>query len=214
MNRTKTQKNALVLINKIEKKLRTEKKPEIFPLTATHRKELRQLRNKNVGNLLEQINSVRKMKKEEFIKKYRVQINKELDVYRKQASLLNNNWKSFMDKLIKMLNDRIEMEKDIDYQFLDKSTGYGNISYLNVKEISKETKRIFSVTPRIVERITEKEFEKKYGSAFKIARDKIDKLEELYEEAINFGDLEVVKELYYNMKDADVFIEKISKITI
>lgn len=45
--------NELVIANKIEKKLRTKRpeKDRVFPLSPTHRKELRQLRDRNISGI-------------------------------------------------------------------------------------------------------------------------------------------------------------------
>ena len=42
--------NELVIVDKIEKRLQQKREPTIFPLASNHRKELRALREINVGN--------------------------------------------------------------------------------------------------------------------------------------------------------------------
>jgi len=52
------------------------------------------------------------------------------------------------------------------------------------------------------------------NAGFKEVRNLIDDMNTKYEEAINFGDLEIVKELYFILKDGDKFLEKLINLEV
>lgn len=205
-------KNELMLIDEIDKKLQQPRKEIVFPLSPTHRKELRQLRNINIGNLKNRMNTIKRLKKEEYLNKYKKQIEKELENQNEKCVKLNNDWKEKIKQLKLIINDRIKLEEKMNLVHVKKETGYGNICNL---EKNFDIKRIFIYKKHEASMsIADEEFENKYGSSFKIVSDKINDIETKYEEAINFGDLEIVKKLYYIMKNVDVLFEKIDKLQV
>ena len=80
---------------------------------------------------------------------------------------------------------------------------------------SGEFKRCWSVQEKYFfkEKIDEL-FDEKYGQSFNEVSEIIDDISTKYEEAINFGDLELVKKLYYIMKSSEQLFKKIDKLVI
>lgn len=62
--------------------------------------------------------------------------------------------------------------------------------------------------------LAESEFHEKYNESFTKVREEIDAAERAYEEAINFGDLQMVKDIYFMLKSGEKFIDKVSKIKV
>ena len=201
-----------MIIGNIESRLRAKREPTIFPLTPTHRKELRQLKNTNVGNLMDRMRTLKELKREEYLKKYGKDIQKELDSKRDICNSLNADWKKRIDKINKILDERKVIEEKADLKFLDVHNDWSNIAKL--EPVEEHDRHISFDVDKTTRKIADDEFEKKFGVNFEEVQKKIDDVTTKYEEAINFGDLEIVKELYYIMKTADSFFEKVSKIKI
>lgn len=207
--------NELVLVEKIEKRLQQPQEVKVFPLTPTHRKELRELRDANIGQLKQRLRTIRELKKEEYINKYHKDIKLEHEKYEKIATRLNKDWKRIVDSIKAMIDKRIKLEESLKIytKSINLYNNYGSLPNLNVK--NDVWKREFSTNMNdLIKKIATEEFDKKYGSSFQSSQDFIDKLYTMYEEAINFGDLEIVKDIYYKLKDADKFFEKVANIKI
>lgn len=207
--------NELTIIEEIDKKLQMSN-GNVFPLTPTHRKELRQLKSRNVGDLRTQLRVIKDAKKEEYYIKHKVKVEKEIQ---KKISLLNNlnkDWEERLALIINIIQKRKELEEKNKkvIEEIGIYHDYGNISSLNIDYIKKECREIKVDVPKISYRILSKEFKEKFSDDFNNFDEMIDKLNTSYEEAINFGDLSIVKELYYKMKDADKFLEKIRKLEV
>lgn len=203
--------NDLIVVDKIEKKLMEKREPTIFPLTPTHRKELRHLRDRNVGDMRDRLSTIRSLKLEEYKKKYFKEIEKELEKYEGLSKNLNDDWKIRMLKINEIIKERKQFEEKFKVDKLKLYIEYDSISKLEVIKSSRD----FSLDreSKSLEIIRE-EFNEKYGKSFDAVGEKIDVLVTHYEEAINFGDLEIVKKLYYMMKNADNFFKKISELKI
>lgn len=209
--------NELMLINNIEKNLRKRNEIEVFPLTPTHRKELRQLKATNVGNLRERIRAIKKLKRDEYAMKYKKMLETQLKEKEKLVDSLNSNWKYCLKTISVILTDRKKLEESSDMTYLNVDTGYNILSQLNADRIltdSDYSRDITLPTERTRNDMLKEQFDEKYGKAFEEANEHIDDMETKYEEAINFGNLEIVKELYYLMKGADSFFDKIQKLKI
>ena len=205
-------KNELILIENVERRLKEAREPPIFPLSPTHRKELRNLRDTNVGNLKERLRTIKQLKKEEYAKKHTGRIAKEINNQQKICDKLNKDWQIRIIKIQQLLQERQEMEESFDITYFTKENDYSDIC--NLRKI-EESKREFRFEKKeVVKRIAEEEFEEKYGDKFKAVQEKIDDIITKYEEAINFGDLEIVKALYYMMKTADKFFEKVNTLEV
>lgn len=203
--------NELALVEKIENKLRKPLTQTVFPLTPTHRKELRQLREQNIGGLKRRLGTVKQLKKDEYIAKYKDVIKKELSKSNKIAIKLNEDWAKRVSGIRDIINERMAFEKKYEKEIvgLQLNKDYGGISNLEVKDSKRE---YFMDFEKASNKKAEAEFLKKYDEPFKQILDKIDKLTTMYEEAINFGDLELVRQLYFEMKSADKFFEKIDEL--
>lgn len=206
--------NELVVLDKLENKLKSPREPALFPLAALHRKELRELRDKNVGNLRKRLLAIKNIKKDEYRKKYEKEL---IDTLKKQEEIcifLNDDWKN----VIKKINVLIERRKNLEKKYLKFNfsceNAYGSVPSLS-SLVSADSKRKFFIDYELRSKeILDKEFEESYGEKFGIVMSKIDRIVEQYEEAINFGDLEMVKSLYYVMKKADKFFDGVSKIEV
>jgi len=205
-------KNEIMIVRNIENRIKAKREPTIFPLTPTHRKELRQLRDTNVGNLMDRMRTLKQLKREEYKKKYNKEIIKELDSKRDICNFLNEDWKKRIKKINKILQERKAIEKKTDMKFLETRNSWSDIAKL---EPMQKDERFASIRVDFVtNQIADGEFEKKFGFKFDEVQKQITDIDTKYEEAINFGDLEIVKELYYIMKTADSFFEKVSKIEV
>ncbi len=202
--------NDLILVDKIEKKLQEKREPTIFPLTPTHRKELRQLRNTNVGNLRDRLRIIENLKREEYENKYVKEIEVELRRYEGIIQKLNQDWKERLIKINNIINQRIELEEKSNLTKFSLERDYG------ISELQEfKSQRVFSLNRKTKSlEIAKEEFENKYKDKFNEVQKQIDTIVTHYEEAINFGDLEIVKKLYYMMKSADKFFDKVSNLKI
>jgi len=203
--------NELILVDKIEKRLQEQREPPIFPLASNHRKELRKLRDDNVGNLRERLHTIKTLKKEEYEKKYAKQIEKELERYEGISDKLNIDWKDRVKKINNILNERKQLEEKSDINKLSLEQDWNDISEL--KELKPKREFKLDRKQKALE-IAREEFEKKYGDKFDAVEKKIGIIVTHYEEAINFGDLEIVKKIYYMMKKSDSFFIKVSELKI
>lgn len=205
-------KNELIIVQDIEKRLKQKREPPVFPLTPTHRKELRELRDRNVGDLRERLKTIKKLKEEEYKKRYSKEIQLELIGIRKKCKLLNDDWIKRIHMLNKIIKGRKNFEEKNKSDFLELSHDWSTISEL--KEIKDEDRKYGCDETRIINKIASTEFDEKYSKPFEEVEKKIDDIYTKYEEAINFGDLEIVKLLYYTMKSADKLFEKISDLKV
>jgi hypothetical protein len=209
-------KTELTLYNKIESQLQERRPTTVFPLTATHRKELRELRDRNVGNLRTKLSFIKSEKRDCYTKQYIADIEKEVG---KKMSYVESVNASFVD-MINKIKFLVETQKAVEERALESigscstDNGYDEIEQLNVDAISNNYRRLRVDVSAQSKAIASSEFDKNYGTLFQEAGEKIDKLNEMYEEAINFGDLEQVKEIYYMFKNADSFLDNVSKLEI
>ncbi len=203
--------NELIIADKIEKQLQEPREPTIFPLTPTHRKELRTLRDDNIGSLRQRLRNIETLKREEYQKKYSKDIEKELGKHEKLASYLNKDWKQRLVQINNILQDRKKLEEKSDVKRLYLNSGWEDIAKLKDFDLKRE----YTLDrEHKANEIARDEFEEKYKETFNSVLKKIDIIFTQYEEAINFGDLEIVKKLYYIMKTSDSFFQKISELKI
>jgi len=204
-------KNEIILVEKIEKRLQQRREEVVFPLSPTHRKELRQLKEKNIGNLRQRLRNIKEIKKKEFIEKYESDIIKKIEKTGECCDMLNKDWEKRIKDINKILFEREILEKKNHVENLRIETDYGKIS--DLKDINCKRKVSFDKFQRSKEIASEK-FIEKFGEHFTAIDKKIDEVTTQYEEAINFGDLEIVKELYYIMKTAENFFEKVTDLKV
>lgn len=204
--------NELILADKIDKKLQERREPVIFPLAHNHRKELRKLRDENIGNLRDRLNTIKRLKEEEYIKKHKDEIEEGLVGYEKKCVILNKDWDKRASTINKIIKERKKLEKKYNIPNATINHDYGNICNLNISE--KQNRTFKFNRDNAINGIAKKQFEDKFGKPFEMVGKKIDDIHTKYEEAINFGDLEIVKQLYYLMKKAEGFFDKIDMLEV
>lgn len=86
----------------------------------------------------------------------------------------------------------------------------------NAYILTKEDPNAFriSFSEQQYDEIAKKDFKAKYDPPFTIAKEKIEKLETQFEEAILFGDVETVKNVYYGLKKADEFLANLKEMKL
>lgn len=203
--------NLPAVIQVIDRKLQSPRSEVVFPIGVAHRKELRELRDEQIGNLKARVAAIKSLKLGEYTTKYAKEIEKELQVKKKICDKLNEDWVERVSKIKNVVEERKRLEEKADLNLLscDSSYGYGELSFRD-----REACREWKISIGAVGKIALKEFEEEYKVAFDAVEAQLADLDSKYEEAINFGDLELVKELYYCLKSADKFLEKISKIEV
>ena len=205
--------NDLTLIENINKQLRKprEEKDNIFPLSATHRKELRELKKTNISSITSRLSYIRKIKTDEFMKKYDKIFETELKKHDHIIQKLNNLVADMYVSIEKHFAIIKEAEKECNREFIQISSGYGSIGCLNIE---KEDRRRYSISKNAMQNMIRDRFDEAFGKRFGKVQEIINTLSTQYEEAINFGDLELVKKLYYQLKDADTFLTSISEMKV
>lgn len=207
--------NEIVLVKKVEKRLRQPFEPKVFPLTPTHRKELRKLRDDNIGELRRRLSTIKQMKRQEFTKKYRKEIKREIGEFGEVAKSLNKGWDWTLKEIDKLIDAQKNIEKKLEKEIshLKLERAWSDIAELNF--IKEKHKRKFVLDYEVqIANIAKLKFDEKYKDAFDKTEEKIDLLVTMYEEAINFGDLEIVKEVYYKLKEADKFLDMVNKLKV
>jgi len=206
--------NELIIADKVEKRLRTPRQEIIFPLASNHRKELRELRDKNIGELKGRLKTLKTLKREEFVKNNDVQFKKELQIAEKNLEKLNNHWEDIIEQVNTIIETRKELENKYRHKHFRLENSYSNFTELKKLTKSNDYRKFTMKVNNISKELSEELFNKKYGKAFDEVSKIIDDLYTKYEEAINFGDLEIVRQLYYTLKDSDKLFEKISNMKV
>jgi hypothetical protein len=204
--------NDLMIVGKIEKRLRTPriKEENVFPLSPTHRKELRALRDKNISGVKSRLQDIQRMKKDEFFNKYREKIEEKANVINPQVKKLNEKFEELKTEVNNRIEEIKKLENESNMDNISVDSDYSDIARLK----TLKSTRVYSKDSKAIEKALKNMFEERFGERFKTVQQKIDKMLEQYEEAINFGDLEIVKELYYSLKDADGFLDEVAKIKV
>jgi len=210
----KKQLNELEVYESIDKQLKMPRNEIVFPLSPTHRKELRDLKSKNIGNLNHRLDTIKQLKMEEFRLKHRHLGSKEFEKANEVCRRLNDDWARIVESINMLINKRKEFEEhNVSTKLgFEVNCDWNDIAGLKT---SDEFKRRWSVQEKYFfkEKIDEL-FDEKYGQSFNEVSEIIDDISTKYEEAINFGDLELVKKLYYIMKSSEQLFKKIDKLVI
>jgi len=213
-------KNELMIIESVDKRLQQKRSETVFPLSPTHRKELRELRNNNLGNLRTRLRLIRNEKLQDYKDKYAKEIAKTVETNLKTLNELNNEWDGIKKQLINSLRKHKEkFDKYNENKIIGVNTlGWGcdALKFLDRDNELEEIKRTYYFKDKLKysEQIAKDEFDAKYKEAFNKVDKMIDAIQERYEEAINFGDLEIVKELYYSMKNSDKLFKQIENMKV
>lgn len=204
--------NELIIIDKIGQKLQNPKSERnVFPLSPTHRKELRELKRNNVGELRSRLRTIKNLKQDEYLEKYYKDVEKEVLKQSDKIKILNEDWEKIKIKINKIIQERIKLEEKHKSDFINFNYSYTSVSELKeFKEKRVASQNIKSTTNEILS----KQFNEKYNDKFEEVGKIIHDMNTKYEEAINFGDLDIVRELYYTMKGSEEFFKKISEMKI
>jgi hypothetical protein len=203
-------RNELTVADNIERAI-VESPNTVFPLMAQHRKELRHLRDENIGNLRTRLTTIKQLKREEFIKAHEAEIRAEMAGQEAIAEQINSRWLEAIKRVDAILKSQQEFEKERVTDFLDLYSPYDSV--LHIVEQSKERKYSVNVEKKCRE-IASRRFDEKFTDAFSEASKRIDDIYTKYEESINFGDLSIVKQCYFIMKQADGFFTKIEQMQV
>ncbi len=203
--------NLPAVLTGIKKEIAKPRAESVFPLTPTHRKELRALRNSVIGDLNSRVGTIKKLKLAEYEKKYSEQILSEQKNEHLVSEKLNEKFTAMLEKINSLIAKQKDFQDKQNVSLLSCDSGYGDISSLN--QVTSRRRYYFNEMEK-AKQLSKVYFDEQYGKAFEDSRKKIEELNVLYEEAVNFGDLEMVKNLYYTMKGADKFLEKISNLKV
>lgn len=206
------EKNAMVVLENIEKRLMKPRKEgeNVFPLSPTHRKELRQLRDRNISDIKSRLKNIKNIKRDEFKLKYADKIQKQTNIIKQTTDDLNDKWRITLSKINEHISDFKELQENYNLENIRIDSEYSDLA--NLKFLT--TRRHYDVNSEAVEKVISGLFYDKFNDKFEEVQNQINLLLERYEEAINFGDLEIVKEIYYNLKQADVYLNKVSSIKV
>ena len=195
-------KNEMIVYESIEKEISKVRKENVFPLTPTHRKELRELKSTNIGNLHRQLDTIKILKEEEFYKIHKKRHVDELKSKIDDVEKLNREWVVFIEYIKNFIKRRKNQErKTLNFEGYQTKVDWNDISNLNSDDIDLH-RRIEIDLDKCSNTNCNVEFDELYSKSFDQVKKQIDKIETMYEEAINFGDLEMVKKLYYIMNEA------------
>ena len=206
----------------------------VFPIQATHRKELKRLKATHIGELRTQLRHLKNEKYTEYldhhsdrVKRIQAEIEKSSKAINKEAKKLNKQLKQQKLRLAKKFWPQIqELQKQYP-GIIGEHTGWEfplkslrdeedqkrfSESIADEQNSSEHTFKVFLDESKQRD-ILKQEFNEKYAPAFEQADDKIEILETQFEEAILFGDLEVAKQIYYTLKEADAFLAHLQDIT-
>lgn len=203
-------RNELTIADNIERAI-VESPNTVFPLMAQHRKELRHLRDEIIGNLRQRLTTLKQLKREEFIKTHEAEIAQEMKGQEQLAERINARWLLTVAEVGKLLTEQQDFEKGLKTEFLDLASPYD--SMLHIVAQSKERKYSVNVEKKCKE-IASRRFDEKFSEAFLEVSKRIDDIYTKYEESINFGDLSIVKQCYFIMKQADGFFTKIEQMQV
>lgn len=208
--------NEIEVIQKLENKIQTAKESNLFPLAQAHRKELRELRDAHIGNLKKRVAVIKDAKKQEYLKKY------EQDGKDKRAELVIETQELNAEAEQKLLElkeiyDRMkakeeELEEIYGSCASIRSDVYGLEDSLSFKH--RALNLILEVNNNFNKRYLERKFNDQYNEVFKAATDELDRYDKVFEEALVFGDLETVRDIYYTLTKADDFLQKLSEVEI
>ncbi len=210
-NKTEDKNHDLIVI---DRQLRS-RKHNSFPLTPTHRKELRQIISKNIGDLRIKIDLISHEKYLEFIAKNEVKFDKIKTEQQKKVDFLMTEFNKMRDKVAKEIENFIVIESETNYikDIIRTDIGYSDISRLNIKSIEVSYRK-YAISDDKFNNYTESKFKEVFKDKTQKIYNMIDLYSTKYEEAIVFGDLLLVKDIYYHLKQLETDIEKLRKVKV
>jgi len=193
-------------------KLLKKQDVKVYPLTQSLRKELNELKDNHIGNLNGQLNNLKRLKYELFCKYHNKRFLAEKKELQIKISLIDKEQEKLREEFSKKFQ---KIEKNLESMKNIAGFSYEADYYLeNVLE-NKEQRMRFKTWLKedtFSEELFKIEFNDKYGKGFEVAKERIKELEQQFRESLVFGDLEMVKELFFILKDADKFLEKLTNM--
>jgi hypothetical protein len=215
----KTKTNTKELIIKSNKDL------NVFPLSPTHRKELKQLKDNNIADLRKRFYTIKRLKSEEFKEKHTNKIKEIVEKNLKVCEELNKNYYDFLNSLYSLSKHYKDLEKENIGEFIRRQNLY-NSDFLDLSNSTKEefikhfsnkndkNKQIYYVNESYINTFIEKEFKRKFNKKFDNFLKYIDELEEKFKESVVFGDLLTCKDIYFKMKECDKKLDELNDLEV
>jgi len=184
------------IIKHSENKVST--KGNLFPISATHRKELRELAQTNIGTLKRKISIIRTKKKEEYVInniKNVSDLSIKIEPLQKKAKLVQKLLSEINKEILKIGTDKLSVNNTYIFGYYITNTEF--ISKLIEIKIRPNYKVVY----------LEKEFDERFKDSFTKVLDELNNLEQQFEESLLFNDLHKVKFIYDEIKKADKFLK-------
>jgi hypothetical protein len=175
---------------------------DIKTMPGNLRKEVREYVARYLGTYSSQLGNIRRLKREEYVNKYKEPAKKEL----------LKKLKPSIDKINTLWDELHECAQVV-------SSLHGQAISLNyyLTEVMGEKRRgreIVSTNVDNVFKSLEKEFDEKYGEGFVAFEKAIESFEKKVEEAMLFGVITDVYELIKNYDKLQVYVEKLSVLEV
>ena len=178
------------------RKFRTDHKKS--PIPQNLRDKLVELKGKTIGNLRKQVKTIKDLKRAEFEKNNSDIINTELVKKMQPAHEFVIEMQKLVDKIKELENEKpVGVERN-SYTY-DQLNRMFTISNSSKRELKNE----------IIKSLFAKWTEKFDGVAAKLQE-----YEDLYEEVVLFGDVELVKEVYYKLKKAERLVNSLETLKV
>ena len=127
------EKNVMIKVNT---KLEKARGDTIFPIPAQLRKDIRELKNSQIGSVKTRLKILKKEKLDLFISFQKNYVSKNEDRLSKKVDSMNRRFKDKFEKLrkialeLKVLKDEV---KDSDYIYANGNTGlFYNVDYIDI----------------------------------------------------------------------------------
>jgi len=207
----KPNKDLVIIDNRLK-----SKDNNIFPLSPTHRKELRNILSRNIGDLKIKLNLIKDRKFEEFKQKNKTKFDKIKKEKNKEIKIINEEYLNMQTTIINLVKQFIEQDKSLNKDenpFIFVHSEYGLISNLNIKGLKNQYRR-YELNDVSFNEFIQKRFNEKFNQNTQKVYDLIELYSSKYEEAIVFEDLLLVKDIYFKIKELKTEIEKLDKIKV
>jgi len=225
---TEEPKNELIVLEKADKWKTTmlaKRDEKIYPIPQQLRKELDILKSAQIGNLTSQLKFIRSEKYKEFCDANQDKIEQEREKTQKTIALIETGAAKLIADMQAMARKFQATEEKLlegREEFIKKDKGYHwkeVMENLGVEDENDADDEKLSCTYQFSEEkfkdtALKEEFKRKFGIGFEEAQKAITTLEEKFKEALLFGDIELVKDIYFTMKRADEFLSKVQQMKV
>jgi regulator of replication initiation timing len=207
------EKNLPAIIEKVEKGI-GKSYPMVYPISNLLRKELKDLKAKEIGDLKQQVKAIKEIKLKEFMenKKNKAEIEKQHKPMNKDCEFLNIEFEKLAARVRKEVTAFKSIDKELAKEHINIDHSYDSISRLNFDE--EKMRRQYTVNSNAWYEIGKKIFEERYGAAFDKTLELLTDISTKFDEAVLFADLEEVKSLYFQMKKSSKMFDKIRELKV